>query len=59
MEKDAQKPLEPVPAEQQPATWEPMELTYVADVRDIAMPGILKAPSAPETSGGRKLPGPG
>lgn len=57
MEKDAQKPLERVPVEQSPTAWEPMKLTYVADVRDITMPGILKAPSAPETSGGRKLPG--
>ena len=56
MEKDTQKPLELVPVEP-PAAWEPMELTYVADVRDITMPGILKAPSAPESSGGFKVPG--
>jgi hypothetical protein len=28
--------------------WEPMKLTYVAHVRDIAMPGILKGGSVSE-----------
>ncbi len=57
MEKDEQKQAEVPTDEQPPAAWEPMQLTYVADVRDITMPGILKGGTRPEGSGGFKIAG--
>ena len=57
MEKDEQKQQDAVPVEPPPTTWEPMQLTYVADVRDITMPGILKAGTAPESGGAFKIAG--
>ncbi len=57
MEKDEQKQQDTEPVEQPQSAWEPMQLTYVADVRDITMPGILKNGTAPEASGGFKIAG--
>jgi len=57
MEKDEQKQQDAALVEQPPAAWEPMQLTYVADVRDITMPGILKAGTQPESGGAFKIAG--
>ncbi|HUS16654.1 MAG TPA: hypothetical protein VM536_16790 [Chloroflexia bacterium] len=42
------RPAEEQPAEEPKAAWEAMALTYVGDVNEIAMPGILKTGTTPD-----------
>ena len=53
------RPAQPEPAAAPPRKrrWAPMELKYVAQVSDIAMPGILKGGTIAETGGTFKVRG--
>lgn len=55
-QKKRAKVVKPQPAPVR-KVWEPMTLTYVAHVRDIAMPGILKGGSVSEGGGAFKISG--